>query len=352
MMFPEEDRTKRLSHQFKNFAEFECHGSSPLYESLSLGISEDQQLLKLAAESTHLPVPNLLLAAVHYLLLKDPRHGLSRFYPDIAGLGVVSEGALTYFRSFCDERSDELSSILKTRLVQTNEVGRSALLLPAFELVSAISGRPLNFIDIGAAAGLNLLWSRYFFDYGSVTYGRRESQVQIRCELRGKMKPPLSGRFPEVASAVGIDLHPLDVRRQDDALWLEALVWPEHTQRRQLLRAAIEEAKRQSPSLIEGDALEVLPRVLSSLGDAPACVYASFTLNQFSPDSREELQRLLEAKSVERELFFITAGRIERGEHAEISMISYSGGVRDERLLGHCDPHGGWLEWDLAQVRI
>ena len=53
-------------------------------------------------------------------------------------------------------------------MVQTNEVRRSALLLPAFFLVSReAQGRPLYLLEIGTAAGLNLLWDRYGYDYGN-----------------------------------------------------------------------------------------------------------------------------------------------------------------------------------------
>ena len=45
-------------------------------------------------------------------------------------------------------------------------------------------------------------------------------------------------RLPEVAWRGGIDLNPLDVRRTDDVAWLDALVWPEHDDRRERLRAA------------------------------------------------------------------------------------------------------------------
>lgn len=62
---------EQISNLFRNFSVKECKGSSDLYEHLSLQISEDSELLALASHAQPgQPIPNLLLGAVHYLLLK------------------------------------------------------------------------------------------------------------------------------------------------------------------------------------------------------------------------------------------------------------------------------------------
>lgn len=61
-----------LSKRFRIFAERECKGSNNLYEHLAGNIANDQELLKLAANSKQgQPIPNLFLGAVHYLLQGD-----------------------------------------------------------------------------------------------------------------------------------------------------------------------------------------------------------------------------------------------------------------------------------------
>jgi len=54
-----------LSRRFHRFATLETGGSSPLYERLCLGVSQDAGVLELAAQAKSHPVPNILLAAVH-----------------------------------------------------------------------------------------------------------------------------------------------------------------------------------------------------------------------------------------------------------------------------------------------
>lgn len=95
--------------------------------------------------------------------------------------------------------------LIATRTVQTNEVRRSALLLPAFVLVSReAQGRPLYLLEIGAAAGLNLLWDRYGYHYGNgLRSGDMSSPVQISCSLRGALTPPVPATLPKVGRRRG-----------------------------------------------------------------------------------------------------------------------------------------------------
>lgn len=72
-----------LSRQFRMFAQQECPDSSPLYEHLANKIAEDGDLLDIASLIPQgQPAPNLLLAAVHYLLAtsNDP---LTNYYASL-----------------------------------------------------------------------------------------------------------------------------------------------------------------------------------------------------------------------------------------------------------------------------
>ncbi len=66
-----------LAAKFRQFAELECRGSSKLYELLATAIADDHDLLELASRAkSRQPVPNLLFAAIHYLLLSGKNHEL------------------------------------------------------------------------------------------------------------------------------------------------------------------------------------------------------------------------------------------------------------------------------------
>lgn len=120
----------KLSQQFRTFAKNECQNSSPLYEHLAYKISEDKELLNLAScVPQGQPVPNLLLAAVHYLLssFKDP---LAHYYPSFTASTKPINGVYPVFKAYVLAHTDELKVILQEKLVQTNEIHRCAYLYP------------------------------------------------------------------------------------------------------------------------------------------------------------------------------------------------------------------------------
>src|SRR5436190_938127 len=97
------------------------------------------------------------------------------------------------FRDFCLDHAAEIRKLLETRRVQVNEIGRCAYFLPAFQVVAQrISGEPMALVEVGASAGLNLLWDKYGYDYGDgFLYGVRDSEIVLPCRLRGEKRPRL-----------------------------------------------------------------------------------------------------------------------------------------------------------------
>jgi hypothetical protein len=135
---------------------------------------------------------------------------------------------------------------LATRFVQTNETSRAvAWLWPA-----TILGAPVTLAEIGTAAGLNLV-----ADHLERPWTRSTGE-----RLLPDPPPPVVARW-------GIDAHPLDARREDDALWLRACVWAGERDRIDRLERAIA-AFRAHPAILEtGDAADA-PRRLRTLSGA------------------------------------------------------------------------------------
>jgi len=125
--------TNALSERFMTFAERECKDSSSLYEHLATNIAKDLDLLKLATHSKPgQPVPNLLLGAVHYLLLSGREHELNAYYPSLVDEPMEFSKAIKHFKDFCMQYEYEIIQLLESKLVQTNEVRRCAYLYPSF----------------------------------------------------------------------------------------------------------------------------------------------------------------------------------------------------------------------------
>jgi len=336
-----------LAYQFRRFGERECVPASPLYGRLAVGIAGDAELLAIAATARARPVPNLFLAAVHMLLLQGNAHPLAAFYPGIVDTQAIPQGEpYPQFRAFCLEHAAAIEQLLATRRVQTNEVRRCACLLPAFGIAAQRLGdRPLALIEIGASAGLNLLWDHYRYDYGvSGQSGSPSAHVRLTCELRGERTAPLPAPLPSIATRVGLDLNPIDVRDPDAALWLRALIWPEQLDRAALLERAIEVAQQHPPPLLAGDAIELLPSVLANVpANTGLCMYHSFTLNQFPSEARKHFMNLVAEHAARRDLALIALEWHE--SHASVDLSIFEHGARADQRLAHCDAHGSWMEW-------
>jgi hypothetical protein len=341
-----DDRLEALSRAFERFGKEECSNSSPLYERLSLAMAKDPELLSLAAHArTGERVPNLFLAAVHFLLLKGTKHPVARFYESLSETPERYEDPYPDFRSFCIKHENEILSLMGSRLVQTNEVRRCACLLPIFVAVAEEShGRPLYLIEIGSAAGLLLLWDHYGYRYGdSLECGDPDSPVQIECGLRGEGSPPIRSHLPRVSGRLGIDLNPVDVNNRDSRLWLRALIWPEHKERAHLLERAIEVAQREPPALIAGNAVEVLPDILPLVPpDSILCIFRVWT--SLPETAREQFSAVLTQYGQKRDLFVISTVS-QRGKEIDLQLTSFVKGVKTVKLLARCESHGEWLEW-------
>ena len=97
-----------LAQRFDRFAQRECR-VSPLYERLSRGIAHDPGVLSIAVHAREgQPVPNLFLAAVHYLLLKGVEHPLTAFYASLSHVISQTDDPYPSFRVFCFEHAEEI----------------------------------------------------------------------------------------------------------------------------------------------------------------------------------------------------------------------------------------------------
>src|SRR3989441_5652268 len=151
-----------------SFAEKVYHGSSPLYEQISRRVSEDPELLSLALSARKSELsPNLFFGAVHYLLLKGIRHPLSYFYPSLSGSSNREDDPYPFFRSFCFEHRKEIEDLISARRVQTNKMQGWNCLIPADSVGYPRARKPVSIVDLGASAGLHLLWAHYRYDYGA-----------------------------------------------------------------------------------------------------------------------------------------------------------------------------------------
>jgi hypothetical protein len=343
---------------------------SPLYGDFCRFILEDEDILALAEEAPPgQPFTHLLFGAVHVLVLEDPDTPLAAFYASVSDRPDPDHRrAYVQFRAFCRERRREIVAVMKRRTVQFTAAGRAAFVLPAVAYVARLAGEPLSFIDIGCSAGLMTSFARHAYDYGD---GRRiggATDLTIDSFRFDTGPPAFLDSVPQIGDAVGIDLNPVDPADPAERRWIDALCPPDMVEERRQLRAALDLRARTALRVIRGDALQVLPWLLTTMPD-PICALAAHCLYQWPADARAALMAEFQKASRGRSLYFITidhpaaldSSRIAEsvayvGDDAPLEHESTLTVFRDENatatLLGRYDSFGRrgvWLADSSAQ---
>ncbi|GEN52530.1 DUF2332 domain-containing protein [Halobacillus faecis] len=339
-------KTQRIAERFVDFARKECEGSSDLYKQLSLQIAEDAYVLQLCMKSGEgQPVPNLLFASVHDLLLRGADHELASFYQSVTDKLDTERNPFPFFKSFCMEQEEAIVQRLKTKRVQTNEVRRCAYLYPVFCSIHKQTEKPLSLIEIGTSAGLQLLWDQYSYSYGDDQfYGNPNAYVHLKSKVR-KGSPPLHvlERTPSVGKRVGIDLHVSDLTQEEDVHWLKALIWPEHDERRENFEAAVQQVRTTPPTLVEGDGVAMLPEVADEMPeDSTLCIFHTHVANQMPESVKEELFDKVSHIGQKRDVFHIYNNMNDRMLHVDASVT----GRFMAKTIGETDGHGRWFDFE------
>ena len=123
--------------------------------------------------------------------------------------------------------------------VQTNETQRCVALVPAFLTLARESGLPLDLIELGPSAGLNLVFDRYGYRYAEGAFGDPGARLIFDATERGRVPADLLGAPLEIREPRGIDLVAVDVATGDGLPLLHSFLWPGLTERAVRLDAAI-----------------------------------------------------------------------------------------------------------------
>lgn len=343
-----------LSYQFKEFGmRLQKTFPQSIYIRLSENISKDVALLNLSSNVRKGQLaPNIFFAAVQYLLLNGYDHNLKKFYniygPQKRPQKSLKDDPFPYLKSFCKLYEKDLKSLISTRLVQTNEVTRSAIL--PFCIIKSSWYKELgsvHYIDVGSSIGFNLFWDKYSYDYGG--YGRifnENSQLKIKCELKNENKSfsVMGKKLPAVVSRVGIDIDPPQINDKSSIRWIKSLIPPDDYERHRLFDLAFTVAQQMNPKVLAGDARILFPQIISKYKDQiPALAFFSYSANQIFPDGLDGLLALLKKCSEIRPIYSIVIGFFG-DEFPRIELIKCCSGKLTKKTMGHCDMYCEWID--------
>lgn len=285
---------------FRTLADAEA-SRVPTYARICRVIAERPELHGLLLEApTGQRLPVLLLAAIHDVVLRDPTVPVAPWYPSVTQAPPSDDDPTDALVATVGAHRDEIVDLLRTRLVQTNEVNRCVAWRLALGELCVGDPRPLALVEVGASAGLNLELDHYLIelhhDDASTSTGAPDSTVRLATELRTGAWPSASAALPSVVDRVGLDLHPLDVADPDDARWLAACIWPEQRDRFDRLAAAIALARDDPPRLVRGDMVDDIDGLVAATPNgAHVVVLASWALTYVERTRRVEFAERLAA---------------------------------------------------------
>lgn len=332
-----------LPRQFLHFAGM-TEKLAPLYAELSRRIAEDEEIMSLCKHGLKgQPSVNLLFGSVTHLLLGGASHDLREFHPTVGGSRSPTE-AWPAFKNFCQEYKAQILELVGTKRVQTNEVGRCGVLLPAFALAAQRLTKPLHLLEVGCSAGFLLNFDRYSYSYDGYKIGPTSS-VSISTALQGDHRPPLPKTLPEVARREGLDLRPVDVHNEEELRWNEAMVWPQ-LERLSNFRGAAAITREHKPALRVGEALELLPTaVKENSPEHGLCIFHSHATYQMTEAWRLKFSELLQDLSRIRDFVYVSLEWLYEDPCPQLHLTHYHNGTMERFHLAEAHHHGNWLRW-------
>jgi hypothetical protein len=210
-------------------------------------------------------------------------------------------------------------------------------------------------VEIGASAGLCLLFERYHYDFGSTRLGAVDSPVRLQCTATGPV--PLPPAIPRIVWRRGLDVRPINVHDDDATRWLLACVWPEHHERRRRLEGAIGVARADPPIVYAGDLVDDLPAVLAEAPDGvQLVVFHSAALSYVSRERRQAFAAVLTGASKRRDIIWLSneaAGVVPEltapGPSGSLRFVvgrtQFTNGRRRSEVVALAHPHGAELVW-------
>jgi hypothetical protein len=231
---------------------------------------------------------------------------------------------------------------------QTNEVRRSACLLPGFLTIATATGLPLSCLELGASAGLNQLWHRYGYDYGTAgVWGDPAAPLQLAADWTGA-PPPLDARLSVVASRA-CDHKPIRIAAPAERQRLVAYIWPDQPERIARFNAAADMAIAAGTLVERADAVDWVRAHAAPRAGVATVVFHSVFWSYLSAAAQVAITATLEdygaAASRAAPLAWLRMEAVPgRPAPIELRLTLWPGG--EDRRLATVQAHGAAIAWE------
>ncbi|MCC5972057.1 MAG: DUF2332 family protein [Pararhodobacter sp.] len=281
-------------------------------------------------------VPLRLAGALHALKLQGHAPLVATYPPldcDDETLWQAVQGTLDSEAGFIDRFIDSAP--------QTNEVRRSVVLIAAAHWLTERFGLPVDLSELGASAGLNLIWDRYALALPGHTLGPADPVLTLTPDWTGPLPPTAP---PVIASRAGVDLNPIDLDDPEKRLRLLAYLWPDQPERLERTRAAI---SARPPRPDRADAIDWLEARLQPRPSRLHLIAHTIAWQYFPAEVRTRGAALIAAAGAQARadapLVWLAFEADGRTPGAALSLRIWPG--NEGVSLGRADFHGRWIEW-------
>lgn len=286
-------------------------------------------------------LPLRIAGGLHALVLKDRDPVLKAVYPPATATDdVLRDAVLAALASHHDFFLRWLKSA-----PQTNEVRRSAALIPAAHWIAARHPLPFVISELGASAGLNLMWDHFALKIADETFGPPDPVLTLSPDWAGSI-PAVSP--VTIADRRGVDLNPLNPKDPEQAFRLFAYLWPDQPHRMALTRAAM---TVQNAPVDQDDAIDWLQRRMEDVPDGHIhLIYHTIAWQYFPPDRQAYGTAMIEAAGAKATescpLAWLSLENDGAQDGAALILRLWPGDVNVR--LGRADFHGRWVRWDAS----
>jgi hypothetical protein len=340
-----------LAEAFRRQAEYCDSLGSPLWARLMRDAARDiadggffgQILAGWSGDLRLGALPLRLFGGLHYLALSGRSPELAAQLPSTGGRPGADPWSVVL--ATARAHTDLLKRATQSP-PQTNEVGRSAVLLSGFLRIAARTRLALRLREIGSSAGLNLCWDRFAYALGPHRWSGHDPAMTISTDWQGG--PPDLGASVSVADRRGCDLNPIELDDPEARLWLQAYVWPEQEARSAMLRSAIATARTMNVTVEKASAAAWISRELSRTpAGQVTVVYHSVVMQYFAEAERAAFMEALDkagARATDQSpLAWLRLEHDALMYDFSLRLTLWPGG--EDTLLAIAHPHGRSVQW-------
>ena len=286
-----------------------------------------------------------VVASLHYLVITAADKDLCAIFPP--KLSLKDKDKIRALSNAIDKHEDFIIEFIKSP-PQSNEVGRSIVLLAGFLEISKYVGSELDSFEIGASAGLNIAFDMYFYQTDIWQWGAPNSKVKIKSNWHGNA--PSLGPI-NLHNRKACNTSPINAATQKNRLL--SYVWPDQTQRLKRINSAIDYAAVTAPKTDRAEASKWLAQqhklALVTPPTRPQVFYHSIIWQYFTKKQKHDfytiMSKMSETASDTSPLVWMRLEPSDNNQYAELRVTIWPG--KSEYHLADCGYHGEWVRWHV-----